>query len=903
MDSMSQVLDERILMPDSPEAKEDIQYAPLHIQTVAETSPMGGSADATESDTEDSDEADNDVYGREDVEGVMGPSISRAASYIAVTRIHPAEKEAVNTGEDGTLYDSNGSSEAATRTTTIPTSYVPASPALTVASARNLKVENKHNQLSTHHHFSHVSFLGVKRSVSKKSTSGRPPGRTRRALSNSGETLKRFLPSLPSMAKAGSYMPSLPSPFFGASNKTTKPNSLHGKIEGRSRASSLNSCMGDSRRTGIPRHIHVQSNSENDLVVDHDLEDQPNLLRRVTSEHSALYTSMSKIVIHGDDARWVNQREMVNSRFKAIMDSLEDRASFRIPSFKVPSIPAMPTFDISMPSLGKDDKEKKMTNATKRRSPESSTSTLPQIPEPKDELDKALSTLTGDVVIMGGYRGSILRSSAPHHRRLWVPVKVGLNIRRVNLEVGLNDEDEERMEESIFASGMLQNIGPVDISRRLIKRMQECENAKAGKLRVWDYGYDWRLSPHLLARKLKLFLEGLECNRPDSEDKIEGATVIAHSLGGLITRYVVNQRPELFKGVIYAGTPQACINILGPLRNGDEVLLSSKVLTAQVNFSLRTSFLLLPTHGKGFFDKNTGEGIPLDFFDVEQWIKYRFSPCIDPPLPAFTKTKDGILSSLSGSLGNISMPGRKQSNYISKPSPPIPSRQFSIVEEGSDSVSDKKRPAQRAANKLEDHAVDAVPAKISINPDMSSTPPNASSTNLHLNSHLNPPIARADAIVYLARILPQIQKFKMDLEHREEWERENRYPPFAVLYGHSCATVASVRVHGSPADAYESSIAATDVYDDLGFGDGDGVVLVREAMLPRGYRIVQGGIVGSERGHLGLCGDLVAMGGLIGAVGRGRGRGIGMGMGKKEEKALEAEDGEKERMMERGEGK
>lgn len=894
MDFMSHTPDDRILMTESAMSipKQDIQYALLHGPIVAEPQPINNSAEATESDTEESDDADNDVYGREDVEGVMGPSISRAASYIATHRTHPAEKEAVNTGEDGTLYDSNGSNEAGTRTTTIPTSYVPESPAPAVL-RKPKPNEEKHKQLSTHtthHHLPHISFLGVKRSTSKKSTPGKPIGRTRRAMSNSGETLKRFLPSMPSMAKAGSFMPSMPSsPFFGGSSSNkNKRNSLHGKIEGRSRASSLNSCMSGSgrseRRNSIPRHIRSKNHSADDLIVDDDLETPPNHLRRVTSE-TALYTQMSKVTIHGDDSRWVNQREMVNSRFKAIMDSLEDRASFRVPNFRVPTLPAMPTFEISMPGSKKDEKgERKLS---KKRSPDTSTTSLPTVQEPKDELDKALATLTGDVVIMGGYRGSILRSAKPSHRRLWVPVKVGLNIRRVNLEVGLNEEDEERMEESIFASGMLTNIGPVDISRRLIKRMEECENAKAGKLRVHDYGYDWRLSPHILARKLKTFLEGLGCNKPDKDGKIEGATVIAHSLGGLITRYVVNQRPELFKGVIYAGTPQACINILGPLRNGDEVLLSSKVLTAQVNFSLRTSFLLLPTHGKGFFDKNTGEGIPLDFFDVEQWIKYRFSPCIDPPLPAYMKGKEGLMEKLT-----VKIPGRKQSNSISKSTTPTStSRQSTLNSSNSDS--DRENPVRQAGEKVREEARDAVPNKVSINPDMSSTPHNESSNHInspHLNSHLNPPFPRADAIAYLARILPQIKQFKLDLQHREDHETRNRYPPFAVLYGHSCATVASVKVHGSKNDQYESSIAATDVYDDLGFGDGDGVVLVREAMIPSGYRIVQGGIVGSERGHLGLCGDLVAMGGLLSAINRGRERGIGLGREEPLVKGVETSD-------------
>ncbi len=39
-------------------------------------------------------------------------------------------------------------------------------------------------------------------------------------------------------------------------------------------------------------------------------------------------------------------------------------------------------------------------------------------------LNEAVANLTGDVVVLGGYRGSILRSAKPPHKQLWVPVKV-----------------------------------------------------------------------------------------------------------------------------------------------------------------------------------------------------------------------------------------------------------------------------------------------------------------------------------------------------------------------------------------------------------------------------------------------------------------------------------------------
>ena len=61
-------------------------------------------------------------------------------------------------------------------------------------------------------------------------------------------------------------------------------------------------------------------------------------------------------------------------------------------------------------------------------------------------------------------------------------------------------------------------------------------------------------------------------------------------------------------------------------------------------------------------------------------------------------------------------------------------------------------------------------------------------------------------------------------------------------------------------------------------------------MVPQGYRIVKGGIVGSERGHLGLCGDLVAIGGLLSAINRGRERGLGLGKMDAQAKEIETRD-------------
>lgn len=569
--------------------------------------------------------------------------------------------------------------------------------------------------------------------------------------------------------------------------------------------------------------------------------DQSLVLRRATSTGSSL----------GDDSRWENVQEQVNSRMKAIRDTLQDS------SIKLPSMPNLANMNLNslrpefFRARGSSDPNQRSGNGSTPRIAQANVSfrgpddeqrsaqaieddfRLPK-KSPKSvhpSLDRALEELTGDLVIMGGYRGSILRSSKPPHRQLWVPVKVGLNIRKVNLEVGLQPEDEEKMQESIFASGMLSHIGPVDMGRRLMKRIRDSPNCRRGKLRLHDYGWDWRLSPDLLSKRLIKFLEKLPCNAEDVPARERGATIIAHSMGGLITRHAVNQRPELFAGVVYPGVPQHCVNILGPLRNGDEVLLSSKVLTAQVNFTLRTSFLLLPEDGKCFINKETKEPYPVNFFDVESWKTFALSPCIAPALPPFSQTEK------KGILGTV---------YNSLPSLPYPLKRVYPLTAFDPSIEAAKEASAPTTSSLPN----------------STLPPNPSTQCTIPFPH---------ALSYLTRTLAAILAFKRELSHNPAHSSQNAYPPLSILYSTCVPTVFAARV------ACREAIRCADAYDDLQFASGDGVCLAKAAQLPKGYVMAGGGKVKSERGHVGLLGDLEGVGRCLLAVMKARKEGVGLG--------------------------
>jgi hypothetical protein len=900
---------------------EENAFSNLSSQMMA-SSPPAHSLESPDDIPEDMDDAADTNISDSDAESIIGVSMSRAASRLKSPKTPAVEKQKA-LEEAGGFFESGPETPPARRAIlteedeTDPSSGAPSPPTeitfqtykqkegLASEIVSSQKLEDSAPSLSPENADSRPAAIR-RTSPPQSSLAGVLGVERKRSLSGSAAALKKFLPNVPSMATVGN--------FFGTSSGHQRSRTLssgsqkeYGHIRSGNSSGSGGSPPGLAPRTQTFESVVTTRPAPGTR--------RPTALRRVTSDDSLLYNSLSRASSLGDDTRFENHHEQVNSRVKAIRDSLQDRSSFRMPQMpSLPSMPRVPSFTFTMSFLNANNVPARWRSSTdilpdilpdtitKRLSTGISNPvigsgmtgaavTRPDVvketaqPESSNTkyLDRAMESLVGDIVIMGGYRGSILRSTKTK-RQVWVPVKVGLNIRKVDLEVGLEPSDEERMEETIYPSGMLQNIGPVDISKRLFKRLSECENARNGKLRVWDYGYDWRLSPHLLSRKLTAFLEKLPSNQPGADGKIletGGALVIAHSLGGLITRHVVNQRPELFSGVVYAGVPQSCVNILGPIRNGDAVLLSSRVLTAQVNFTLRTSFVLLPEDGGCFVDINTKEKYPVDFFNLDDWIKYRFSPCTDPPLPPRNQAPGGLgsLLNLSGSilslpnLPSLPIPGKKSTSGTTSPQPSPLSSSHDAGHDGSGSPPAPSK-TTRAADMLRD-ADGGKDRTIGVQMGNNSNPVNRGhSTNTSVSTAVT--IPRDKAIAYLKRTLAETKKFKQELHFRPEISKANRYPPLAVIYGKSIPTCCGAKVDG------REGIPCSDSYDNLAFASGDGVCLAKEAMLPEGYKAVFGGRIRSDRGHVTLLGDLNAVGRAIDAVSIGRGKGIGLGVSKKD---------------------
>lgn len=156
-------------------------------------------------------------------------------------------------------------------------------------------------------------------------------------------------------------------------------------------------------------------------------------LRRATSDISLfMRNDLEKLSTQDGAQKWNDVSERVNARYKAITDSLQDSAIGRMskmPSISLGSFKARPsrsysdTFKLTMAG-NSSTAGLEAEHAGCGRQP----ATSPQTHNSKQShpiLNQAASELVGDVVVLGGYRGSILRSATAPHKQLWVPVKVG----------------------------------------------------------------------------------------------------------------------------------------------------------------------------------------------------------------------------------------------------------------------------------------------------------------------------------------------------------------------------------------------------------------------------------------------------------------------------------------------
>lgn len=429
-------------------------------------------------------------------------------------------------------------------------------------------------------------------------------------------------------------------------------------------------------------------------------------------------------------------------------------------------------------------------------------------------LESIWDELEGDFIIMGGYRGSVLRE-VKTDRRVWLPFKAGLNSDAGgdDLLIGPKEEDEIAIQKKIKSDAMLTHVGPVDISKKLIKKL-----AQNPKVRIQDFGYDWRLSLEITSGHLQKKLESIVERQKKETGKAKGVVVIAHSMGGLVAHGALQRAPHLFRGLIYVGSPSQCPNVLGPLRFGDEIMLNKALLSKENNFFMRSSFHFLPFDGRIFVDKKTLERYDLDFFDPKVWIELGLSPLVNKELREWEKRQNEgrkkIVSSTSGP-GSIAAGIANTGKYVLGNVPIV--KQVHGAVHGA--VSNTFNGGQHNKPLTE--------------------------RDIILEEGFKTPYE--DCVDYLERTLAKAKKYLQGLEY----DPSKKYPPLIIVYGNKVPTVRGSKVNG-----YQGIKDAE--FNDFTYGPGDGVVH-HKWLMPEQRGFPVDAKIASGSGHVGLMGDMKSM--------------------------------------------
>ncbi|KAJ3194819.1 hypothetical protein HK101_001821 [Irineochytrium annulatum] len=231
--------------------------------------------------------------------------------------------------------------------------------------------------------------------------------------------------------------------------------------------------------------------------------------------------------------------------------------------------------------------------------------------------------IDGDVVLIPGFYGSNLH----HHEtdvRAWITLESVWNMAK-HTDIALKMEskygdDDHYIPKRLRIISIVDYLGPFNVCKDMVKEMKELETCKKGSLRFHEFPYDWRRELQHASQELETFLENIYAKNGGKK-----ITVIAHSMGGLITLRTVNRRPELFRGVVFEGTPFGPVPlIVWAFRRGAPLIPNPRLFGSSLHFLCRSAYNFLPRDGMCLIDEH-GNDIVVDFFDAKVWRDLRLT--------------------------------------------------------------------------------------------------------------------------------------------------------------------------------------------------------------------------------------------------------------------------------------
>jgi len=229
------------------------------------------------------------------------------------------------------------------------------------------------------------------------------------------------------------------------------------------------------------------------------------------------------------------------------------------------------------------------------------------------------------------------------------------------------------VDDGLQASGLFAEVLNADFYRAILQTLRQSGGFVPGKLgehadsrvrRYYVFPYDWRQDNVTIAKRLDALIEQL---RRDYDDPTLKVNVIAHSMGGLITRYYLRYgtvdallgdgafpinmagAQKVFTAVLL-GTPN-----LGSVSSLQSMVLGHSVglrrIEPEVLATMPSVYELLPHPLTDWSVDPTGKDLDLDLYDVATWQRMQwsvFDPAVVGRLRARFKSPSEANAYISG---------------------------------------------------------------------------------------------------------------------------------------------------------------------------------------------------------------------------------------------------------------
>ncbi len=205
------------------------------------------------------------------------------------------------------------------------------------------------------------------------------------------------------------------------------------------------------------------------------------------------------------------------------------------------------------------------------------------------------------IIFLPGIKGSLLRSN---ERQEWL-TRSQILLDSEPLLYKLEDPDLEPI-------GILTRIsllpGLLEYSP-----YQHISATLACNPNAYFLSYDWRRNPIENAARLGELVDRVQ------QETGQKPSIIAHSMGGLVTHTYLKTNSEKIDRVVYVGVPfQPGVGFLPDIDQGSAIGLNKTILSKEAIFSHPSSFTLLPHAGQRLY-KNQ------DLMNIETWKEHRLS--------------------------------------------------------------------------------------------------------------------------------------------------------------------------------------------------------------------------------------------------------------------------------------